>query len=131
MKNKIFNPVYTITPEIADQIDRIYQRIVDVSLTASLQETAFLKTVHYSTMMAGNRLTLDQVSEVLEPVLKAKKEGIVNLLALWRELDPKKRTALVLFEKSAIVTARMLGSLFKHGPRMSSRCVNNGLMKAF
>lgn len=67
-----FNPVYTITPEIANALMRIEaakQAIVDLPITPavliSLRETARLYSTHYSTMIEGNRLTQEEVNRVL------------------------------------------------------------------
>ncbi len=68
-----FLPHYTITARVASDLMRIEgakQAMVDLPITASvlttLRETARLFSTHYSTMIEGNRLTQDQVSQVLE-----------------------------------------------------------------
>ncbi len=67
-----FNPVYAITPAIAKNLMRIeaakqkvYLLPVNPSVITSLRETAKLYTIHYSTMIEGNRLDPEQVREVL------------------------------------------------------------------
>lgn len=67
-----FNPVFTISPNIAKHLMRIEaakQKVcllpVNPSVLASLRETAKLYTTHYSTMIEGNRLGPDEVKEVL------------------------------------------------------------------
>jgi Fic family protein len=77
-----FSPRYTITPKIARALMRIEaarQAVQDLPITptvlASLRETARLHSTHYSTMIEGNRLTQEQVVEVIDkkehfPVLR-------------------------------------------------------------
>lgn len=68
----IFNPIYTITPSIANDLIRIEAARQKVELQplnpkvlASLRETAKLYTTHYSTMIEGNRLVPEQIKEVI------------------------------------------------------------------
>ena len=68
-----FTPRFTITPKTASALMRIEaaREAVDIlpinaSVLASLRETARLFSTHYSTMIEGNRLTQEQVSNVLE-----------------------------------------------------------------
>ena len=68
-----FNPLYTITPQLASilvQITAIKERVKYLPLTpvvlASLRETARLYTTHYSTMIEGNRLNPDQIQDILK-----------------------------------------------------------------
>src|SRR3990167_616805 len=67
-----FSPKYTITSKIAKalmSIERARERISYLPLTstvlASLRETARLSTTHYSTMIEGNQLALDQVAKIV------------------------------------------------------------------
>lgn len=67
-----FKPNFEITPKIANDLIRIEtakQKIIHLPLTptvlSSLRETARLFTTHYSTMIEGNRLSAEQVEEVL------------------------------------------------------------------
>jgi len=67
-----FNPIFSITPEIAHNLMRIEaarQQVISLPMNPtvlrSLRETAKLHTTHYSTMIEGNRLTEQQVQEVL------------------------------------------------------------------
>jgi len=75
MSNKkfIFNPNYIITKSITNNILRIEQikeQIKSLPVTphlmASLRESAKLITTHYSTQIEGNRLTQEQVIEVIK-----------------------------------------------------------------
>jgi len=68
-----FNPTYTITPAIANSLMRIEaakENIVhlplNVTILASLRETARLYTTHYSTMIEGNRLSAEQIEAVVK-----------------------------------------------------------------
>ena len=68
-----FEPRYSITPTIAEnlmKIAAIKERVFLLPLTprvlASLRETARLYTTHYSTMIEGNKLELDQIQSVLQ-----------------------------------------------------------------
>src|SRR5688572_22089386 len=68
-----FNPNYTITPIIAHylmRIEALKEHIthlpINVTVLASLRETARLYTTHYSTMIEGNRLSTEQIEEVIK-----------------------------------------------------------------
>jgi Fic family protein len=67
-----FAPLFTITPAIARALMRIEaarQAVLTLPVTprvlARLRETARLFTTHYSTMIEGNRLTQEQVAQVI------------------------------------------------------------------
>lgn len=67
-----FKPKFTITPGIARALMRIEglkQAIQDLPITpsvlATLRETARLYSTHYSTMIEGNRLTQEEVFQVI------------------------------------------------------------------
>jgi Fic family protein len=67
-----FEPRFSITPKIATSLMRIEaarQAVEDLPITAavvaSLRETARLHSTHYSTMIEGNRLTQEQVFQVI------------------------------------------------------------------
>jgi Fic family protein len=68
-----FTPQFTITPAIAQSLMRIEgvkQRLVGLPITpnvmATLRESARLYSTHYSTMIEGNRLSQEQVTQVVE-----------------------------------------------------------------
>lgn len=68
----MFNPVFTITAKIANalmHIEAIRQEINDLPITprvlATLRESARMSTTHYSTMIEGNRLTEQEVVDVI------------------------------------------------------------------
>jgi Fic family protein len=68
-----FDPKYALTPEIAGALMRIEsfkQAVSTLPITprvmANLRETARLFSTHYSTQIEGNRLTQEQVAQVVE-----------------------------------------------------------------
>lgn len=68
-----FNPTYTITQNILNNILKIEQLKEQIktlpvtpSLMASLRESAKLTTTHYSTQIEGNRLTQEEVVAVIK-----------------------------------------------------------------
>jgi Fic family protein len=72
-KRASFNPVFSITPAVASalmRIEAVKQTIQTLPITArvlaNLRETARLFSTHYSTMIEGNRLTQEQVGQVIE-----------------------------------------------------------------
>jgi Fic family protein len=71
-KRTSFNPIFSITPALASglmRIEAIKQAIRTLPITprvlANLRETARLFSTHYSTMIEGNRLTQEQVAQVI------------------------------------------------------------------
>lgn len=71
-KRTSFNPTFTITPAVASllmRIEAVKQAIQTLPITprvlANLRETARLFSTHYSTMIEGNRLTQEQVAQVI------------------------------------------------------------------
>jgi Fic family protein len=71
-KRSHFHPTFTITPAIATglmRIEAVKQAIQTLPITprvlANLRETARLFSTHYSTMIEGNRLTQEQVAQVI------------------------------------------------------------------
>src|SRR5580700_2830916 len=71
-RQTIFDPAFTITPAIAAnlmRIEAVRQAIQTLPITprvlANLRETARLFSTHYSTMIEGNRLTQEQVAQVI------------------------------------------------------------------
>jgi Fic family protein len=72
-KRTSFAPTFTITPAMAKslmRIEAVKQAILTLPITprvlAHLRETARLFSTHYSTMIEGNRLTQEQVAQVIE-----------------------------------------------------------------
>ena len=71
-KSTEFSPNFVITPAIANalmRIEAVKQSIQALPITprvlANLRETARLFSTHYSTMIEGNRLTQEQVVQVI------------------------------------------------------------------
>src|SRR2546422_7165597 len=71
-KRTSFNPAFTITPAAASglmRIEAVKEAIRTSPITprvlANLRETARLFSTHYSTMIEGNRLTQEQVAQVI------------------------------------------------------------------
>ncbi len=69
---KNFNPIFKISSNIAKNLMRIEaakEKVHLLPLTPtilnSLRETAKLSTTHYSTRIEGNRLSSDEVKEVI------------------------------------------------------------------
>ena len=73
IKHASFNPIFSITPAVATalmRIEAVKQTIQTLPITprvlANLRETARLFSTHYSTMIEGNRLTQEQVAQVID-----------------------------------------------------------------
>ena len=71
-KSARFTPTFTITPALASalmRIEAVKQTIQTLPITprvlANLRETARLFSTHYSTVIEGNRLTQEQVVQVI------------------------------------------------------------------
>lgn len=71
-KRMSFRPAFTITPALASglmRIEAVRQSIRTLPITpavlANLRESARLMSTHYSTMIEGNRLTQEQVAQVI------------------------------------------------------------------
>ena len=71
-KSQSYDPTFTITPAIARalmRVEGVKQAIQALPITprvlANLRETARLFSTHYSTMIEGNRLTQQQVANVI------------------------------------------------------------------
>lgn len=68
-----FDPKYSISSKIMKcllRIEAAKEKILHLPLTpivlSSLRETARLYTTHYSTMIEGNQLEIDQIETVLK-----------------------------------------------------------------
>lgn len=92
----MFNPIYTITNKIAAALMRIEALRYEIDMLpinptvlASLQETAHFRTIHYSTMIEGNRLTEQQVAEVIKEAyhFPGKERDEKEVLGYYRALD--------------------------------------------
>ena len=68
-----FHPNYTITLEIAKDLAKIEESKqqfentpVSATLLSSLRKSSRLVATHYSTQIEGNRLTMEEVTQVVE-----------------------------------------------------------------
>jgi len=94
----MFKPVFIITPQITQlliEIESIKQKIQNLPITptvlSSLRESARLQTIHYSTYIEGNRLTLDQVEDLIKigttfPNRKRDEEEILGYYAALEKI---------------------------------------------
>jgi len=97
----MFAPVYTITAGITNALmsiegDRqaVADLPIDVSVLASLRETARLVSTHYSTQIEGNRLTQDQVKEVVAGArFPGKERDELEVRHHYRALEEMERLA--------------------------------------
>jgi Fic family protein len=96
----MFNPVFAISSRLASRLIRIEaakQAITDLPITprllASLRATARLQSTHYSTMIEGNRLTLQEAKQVIEKTktFPARQRDEKEVLGYFRALDEVER----------------------------------------
>ena len=122
-KPTAFHPNFTITPATATglmRIEAVKQAIQTLPITpcvlAYLRETAGLFSTHYSTMIEGNRLTQEQVAQVIggDQHFPGRQSKVL------RNLDAKQRKALTLFQKSREITAKDIAELFGYQPRTAT-----------
>ena len=101
----MFTPNFTISPTLVQKLMKIERLANDLrhfeiqpNVLTGLRETARIHTIHYSTFIEGNRLTMAEVQTVLHddehPAGKARDEGEVrgyfvalNQVADWVEAD--------------------------------------------
>ena len=97
----MFAPVYSITPAITKALmsieaDRqaVADLPIDVTVLASLRETARLVSTHYSTQIEGNRLTQAQVREVVAGArFPGKERDELEVRHHYRALEEMERLA--------------------------------------
>jgi Fic family protein len=123
----VFQPTFSITPKVAQALMRIEaakQAVADLPMTAKaqtrLRETARLRSTHYSTQIEGNRLTLEEASQVIQRKarLKPRDRDEAEVLGYYRALDElesltKRRLAVsetTIKTIHAIVMGRKRGS---------------------
>ncbi|MGZ3634270.1 MAG: Fic family protein [Parachlamydiaceae bacterium] len=68
---------------------------------------------------------------VLKHMDEAKSQGFVDQSVLMRQLDPKQRKALKLFEEFETVTSRQIGELFGFKPRTSATLCESWVKSGF
>ena len=107
-----FHPAFGITPQIARdlmRIEAVKQAMEDLPITprvlANLRETARLFSTHYSTMIEGNRLTQEQVAQVVGegqhfPGRERDEEEVRGYYAALDEVEALSRDRLELTEKA-------------------------------
>ena len=97
----MFSPVYRITPAITKALmsieaDRqaVSDLPIDVTVLASLRETARLVSTHYSTQIEGNRLTQAQVKEAIAGArFPGKERDELEVRHHYRALEEMERLA--------------------------------------
>lgn len=112
-----FNPKFLITNSIANnllEIERIKEGIktlpINPTLLVSLRETAKLQTIHYSTQIEGNRLTQDEVKDLI-----TQKKVVSNTGRVRDEKEIKGYyTALDYIEKLAKTNSQITEENIKH-----------------
>jgi len=128
-KQTIFQPAFTITPATAAnlmRIEAVRQTIQSLPITprvlASLRETARLFSTHYSTMIEGNRLTQEQVVQVigLEQHFPGRERDEGEVKGYYTALDEVERSAQ---QQEAVTetTVRRLHALVMGGGRTRVR----------
>lgn len=112
-----FKPIFSITNTIANnllEIERVKEGIkslpINPTLLASLRETAKLQTIHYSTQIEGNRLTQDEVKDLI-----SKKKVVSNTGRIRDEKEIKGYyIALDYIEKLAKTKAQITEENIKY-----------------
>ncbi|OFZ79230.1 MAG: cell filamentation protein Fic [Bdellovibrionales bacterium RIFOXYD1_FULL_53_11] len=98
----MFRPVFTISNALANRLMKIEaakQAIAELPITpkllASLRATARLQSTHYSTMIEGNRLTLQEAKQVIEKTnsFPARQRDEKEVLGYYRALDEVEKLA--------------------------------------
>jgi len=100
----MFKPIFTITPEIANALIRVESLRHEVNslpitpqVLLSLKESARLSSTHYSTMIEGNRLTKQEILEVVEQkkVLRGRERDQKEVLGYYQAMDELERLARI------------------------------------
>ncbi len=112
-----FEPIFSITNTIANnllEIERVKEGIkslpINPKLLSSLRETAKLSTIHYSTQIEGNRLSREEVKDLI-----GKKKVISNTGRIRDEKEIKGYyVALDYIEKLAKTKAPITEDIIKH-----------------
>jgi hypothetical protein len=122
-----FRPVFTITPAIAAnlmRIEAVRQAIELLSITprvlASLRETARLFSTHYSTMIEGNRLTQEQVVQVIgkEQHFPGRERDEAEVKGYYTALDEVERAARLQEAVTEAAVQRLHAGRRGCGPRL-------------
>lgn len=95
-KNTLFKPYFTITPEIARALMRlealkseINRLPINTHVLASLRESAQLSSIHYSTMIEGNKLTEQEVELTIKQhkKIRGRERDQWEVLGYYQALD--------------------------------------------
>lgn len=118
----MFKPNFSINPTIAQLLinielskNEIQNLPVTPSVLISLRESARLQTIHYSTAIEGNRLTLEQVEDVLKmgtslPGRIRDQEEILGYYAALEYVRKRALSARILIEKDIqLIHALVMG----------------------
>jgi Fic family protein len=108
----MFKPVFSITPQTSQylmQLERLRYEIQNLPITptvlTSLRESARLHTVHYSTAIEGNRLSLEQIEGIVQgegTPFPGRERDVSEVLGYYAALEKIKTIALpqhLLMEK--------------------------------
>lgn len=107
----MLKPVFTITTQLAQLLMRIEEVKAEINnlpitptVLASLRQSARLKTTHYSTMIEGNQLTIDQVEGLiaLGSTFPGRKRDEKEVLGYYAALEKIKTFAV----KSRLLTEK-------------------------
>src|SRR5579863_3023909 len=124
-----FNPTFTITPAVASalmRIEAVKQAIQTLPITprvlANLRETARLFSTHYSTMIEGNRLTQEQVAQVIggEQHFPGRERDESEVRGYYAALDEVERIAKRR-EKVSEATVQRLHALVMGGGKTRAK----------
>ena len=94
----MFKPRYTIIPKIASDLIKIESLAQDIrhlpitpKVLKHLRETARLESIHYSTKIEGNRLSQQEVAQVLaSKKIPGKERDGKEVLGYYKALDAVK-----------------------------------------
>jgi Fic family protein len=115
-KSTSFVPTFTITPAMANslmRIEAVKQAIRTLPITsrvlASLRETARLFSTHYSTMIEGNRLTREQVAQVIEGAqhFPGRERDEKEVKGYYAALDEVERIAKIREKVSEVIVRKV------------------------
>ena len=100
----MFKPIFIITPQLSTilmRIEQLKQEIQNLPITptvlASLRESARLSTIHYSTYIEGNRLTLEEVGDLVKggSVFPGRKREEDEILGYYAALEKVKSLSFI------------------------------------
>ncbi|MEA3358652.1 MAG: Fic family protein [Thermodesulfobacteriota bacterium] len=123
---KIWQPHYSITPDTALRLMEIEGARVVVdrmslspAVESELRRRARVRSIHYSTRIEGNRLTLAEAEEVIKDkkaIFKGRERDVYEVRNYWNALLKMEEWV----EKNSPLTENLIGrlhALVEHGPR--------------